>query len=95
MPAASFLFVVPVAVLGVAAAVASLVSRASGSGADMRVAAFAGLAAAAVVWLPLEPAFVDALGFQFGWLNGVRMGLLAVTFVPLVAGLGPRRNNTP
>jgi len=48
-----------------------------------------------VVWLPLEPAFVDALGFQFGWLNGVRMGLLAVTFVPLVAGLGPRRNNTP
>jgi hypothetical protein len=61
----------------------------------MRVAAFAGLAAAAVVWLPLEPAFVDALGFQFGWLNGVRMGLLAVTFVPLVAGMGPRRNNTP
>jgi hypothetical protein len=95
MPAASFLFVVPVAVLGVAAAVASLVSRTSGSGADTRVAAFAGLAAAAVVWLPLEPAFVDALGFQFGWLNGVRMGLLAVTFVPLVAGLGPRRNNTP
>ena len=94
VPAASFLFVVPVAVLGVAAAVASLVSRTSGSGADTRVAAFAGLAAAAVVWLPLEPAFVDALGFQFGWLNGVRMGLLAVTFVPLVASLGPR-NNTP
>ena len=40
-----------------------------------------------MVWIPLEPAFVDALGFQFGWLNGVRMGLLAVTFVPLVAAM--------
>ena len=95
LPAASFLFVVPVAVMGAAAVIASVASRANGSVTDTRVVAFAGLAAAAVVWIPLEPAFVDALGFQFGWLNGVRMGLLAVTFVPLVAGLGPRRNNTP
>ena len=35
--------------------------------------------------LVLDGAF--DLGFQFGWLNGVRMGLLALTFVPLVAAM--------
>ena len=44
------------------------------------------MAAGAIV-LPLEPAFLDALGLRWGWLNGLRAGVVAVTLVPLAAGM--------
>lgn len=84
-PAASFLFVVPVVGVALGAVAAAVAGRLAGNrGADVRPAAFIGLAVAAIVLLPMEPAFVDALGFQFGWLNGFRAALLGATLVPLV-----------
>lgn len=85
MPAASFPFLVPVAVLA-GGAMVTLPWRASPTAAGFLPAALAGSAAAAVILLPLEPAFLDALGFRIGWLNGLRAGIVAVTLVPLAVG---------
>ena len=85
LPAASFLFVLPVVSLALGTVATALAGRLAGSrGVDARPVAFIGLVVAAVVLLPMEPAFVDALGFEFGWLNGVRAALLGITLVPLV-----------
>jgi len=78
-PAASFLLVVPLACAGGAAAIGA----AMGSP-DPRPVAFAGVVGAAITWMPLDGAFVDALGFQLGWINGLRAGMLGLTLLPLV-----------
>ena len=94
VPAASFAFVVPVVAAAVGAVGASIARR-TGPADRLRPAAFVGAAAAGLVLLPLEPAFLDALGFQLGWLNGLRAGLLAVTLVPLAVDAAFARQNTP
>ena len=93
VPAASFAFVVPIVAVAVAAVGASVAWR-TGPADRLRPAAFVGAAAAGLVLLPLEPAFLDALGFQLGWLNGLRAGLLAVTLVPLAADAASARSDT-
>lgn len=94
VPAASFAFVVPVVAVAVAAVGASFAWRTAPAD-RLRPAAFVGAAAAGLVLLPLEPAFLDALGFQLGWLNGLRAGLLAVTLVPLAADAASARRDMP
>jgi hypothetical protein len=42
----------------------------------------------------MEPAFMDALGFGFGWVNGLRAGLVGVTVVGLVGNFALRREAT-
>ena len=85
LPAVSFPFVVPVLVLA-AGAMVVLPRRAAGADRLLPVAFAAAMAAGAIV-LPLEPAFLDALGLRWGWLNGLRAGVVAVTLVPLAAGM--------
>ncbi len=94
LPGASFGFVVPVAAAALAAIGTSLARRTDPAG-RLRPAAFVGAAAAAAVLLPLEPAFLDALGFQLGWVNGLRAGLLAVTLVPLAVDAAHGRQPLP
>ena len=95
-PAASFLFVVPVVALALATGASIIAGRLVGPGGhgslDVRPVAFMGLLGAVVIVVPMEPAFVDALGFQFGWLNGVRAALLGVTLVPLVVAAWQRES---
>jgi len=92
-PAASFLFVVPVVTLALATGASVIAGRLVGrSSPDVRPVAFMGLLGAVVILVPMEPAFVDALGFQFGWLNGVRAALLGVTLVPLVVAAWQRES---
>jgi hypothetical protein len=93
VPAASFAFVVPIVAVAVAAVGASIAWR-TGPADRLRPAAFMGAAAAGLVLLPLEPAFLDALGFQLGWLNGLRAGLLAVTLVPLATDAASAGSDT-
>lgn len=84
VPGAAFPFLVPLMVVSLASLGAALAGAARGS--QPGPAAFCGLAAAAVVFLPMEPAFMDALGFGVGWVNGLRAGLVGVTAVGVVAG---------
>ena len=98
-PAASFLFVVPVVTLALATGASVIAGRLVGPvgpvdhrSPDARPVAFMGLLGAVVILVPMEPAFVDALGFQFGWLNGVRAALLGVTLVPLVVAAWQRES---
>jgi hypothetical protein len=100
VPAASFLFVVPVVALALATGASVIAGRlvgpagpASHGTTDARPVAFMGLLGAMVILAPMEPAFVDALGFQFGWLNGVRAALLGVTLVPLVVAAWQRESS--
>ena len=60
------------------------------------IAALCASAAAGLMLLPLEPAFLDALGFGAGWLNGLRAGLAGVTLMPLAAAAaGDPQTETP
>lgn len=80
LPSASMLLVVPL----VAAAAACIASRRwpmTGAG----VVAVVGAAAAAALWIPLEPLVFDALGLALGAFNGVRAGLVSMLAVPVVA----------
>jgi hypothetical protein len=80
LPSASMLLVVPL----VAAASTCLVARLwPGWGAG--AVAFAGAAAAALTWIPLEPLMFDALGLSLGAFGGLRAGMLGILAVPLVA----------
>lgn len=82
LPAVAQPFVVPVA----AAALVALAGRVAGvdPGRGAAWCAAAGSVAASFSWLPLEPAFMDAFGVGLGAVNGLRAGLLGLTFVPLV-----------
>ena len=84
LPAVSFPFVLPVTVL--AAGLLLLLPWRSSGDARLLPASFAAAMAAGALLLPLEPAFLDALGFQPGWLNGLRAGIVSVTLLPLAAG---------
>jgi hypothetical protein len=84
LPAVSFPFVLPVLVLA-AGAMVVLPRRAAGADRLLPVAFAAAMAAGAIV-LPLEPALLDALGFRFGGVNGLRAGFVAVTLLPLAVG---------
>jgi hypothetical protein len=85
LPAVSLPFVVPVALAAVAA-LALRAARVAPVGAAAWTAA-AGSLGAAACWLPVEPAFMDAFGVALAPVNGLRAGLVALTFVPLVVGL--------
>jgi hypothetical protein len=89
VPGAAFPFLVPLMAVALASLGAALAGASRGS--QPAPAAFCGLAAAAVVFLPMEPAFMDALGFGFGWVNGLRAGLVGVTVVGLVGNFALRR----
>ena len=87
VPGASFPLVVPLASAGAGAIAAVAGSWISGRGKGPAwVPALAGLGAAAVVWLPMGPPIVDALGFHVGWLNGVRAAMVAACVLPLACG---------
>jgi hypothetical protein len=55
-------------------------------------AALAGLAGTVVVWFPLEPAFLDALGLQLAPVAGARAVLVLAPLMALamLAGHGAR-----
>jgi hypothetical protein len=100
LPAVSLPFVLPVLVLATGCAI-QLTRRAAGPG-RLRPAAFAAAILAGAILLPLEPALLDALGLRWGWLNGVRAGIIGCLLIPLavaavepVSGAGCRPSGPP
>ncbi len=93
VPAISLPLTVPVVCVGVASVLAPLGMRWAGGGEAAerrdragRWVALVGVAAAALVWVPLEPSFVDAFGMGLAPFNGLRAGLVLLTLLPLVVG---------
>ena len=82
-PGASHPFVAPVGVSAVAAIVA-LLRRSR----HPEWCAAAGAAAALIVWLPLEQAFVDAFGLSLGGFTALRGAILATSVRPLLDSPG-------
>lgn len=80
LPAFAPLLVLPVFAAGLGALVASR------SSVRIMVIAgsLAGLAASVLVWVPLEPAFLDALGMSLAPATGARAALVMLPAVPLV-----------
>ncbi len=81
LPAASPLLVIPVA----CAAVGFALGGKCGTRAAVVWGSLAGTAGGALAWLPLEPAFLDALGLGLAPVTGVRATLLLTPLMPLVA----------
>lgn len=80
LPAASPLLVLPVA----GAAVGFLLGGLRDARSAVIWGSLAGQAAAVIAWLPLEPAFYDALGLVIGPVTGVRAVLVLAPLLPLV-----------
>ncbi|MSR28369.1 MAG: M20/M25/M40 family metallo-hydrolase [Phycisphaerales bacterium] len=78
-PGAAHPFVVPVAV----AAIAAVVAVRLGSRRPVWCTV-AGASATLLVWIPLEPAFVDAFGLSLGGFTALRGALVAATLAGLV-----------
>ena len=88
-PGASYLFIVPLLVT----AVAALLSRWSERTGMYQKAAFVSCVlalAVALIWLPLERLFYDAVGFRMNIVLIIRVSLVTTVLIPLMA-LTPKR----
>lgn len=86
VPAACFPVVVPVLGAGAGALAALAMGLVTGRAPSALLVAWAGVAGAAVIMLPLGPPLLDALGFELGWVHGMRAALVAVTLLPFMVG---------
>jgi hypothetical protein len=88
LPAAAPLAIVPL----MAAGLGALATAWAGTRTLVATAALAGLAGTVVVWFPLEPAFLDALGLQLAPVAGARAVLVLAPLMALamLAGHGAR-----
>ena len=84
LPGASYLLIVPLAGTGIAI----LMIRFVGTGNRFRQAVFVSVAGAvitALIWLPLERMFYDALGFSMNIALIFRVAITTTTLLPLMA----------